>query len=220
MKLGGSTNTDADGFEYRTASVTFDFTKADYPAIPAREDGKFILEAKHYGSTNYTDSAARPEVADLPGVPTIRVPDVSIRPGQPGGGEIGKLLPPVKVETNPDNGSVHIQVEDTYTRPVGPGRLDAVGAKDFIENRYNFTDGRLDSLRLGAVTILDKNGNDITGQGIDLSRPGDYVLIITGTDSATGNTATLRVHYIIMEQSQDGSVNSADGGKTNPKTAV
>lgn len=113
-------------------------------------------------------------------MPTIRVPDVSIRPGQPGGGEIGKLLPPVKVETNPDNGSVHIQVEDTYTRPVGPGRLDAVGAKDFIENRYNFTDGRLDSLRLGAVTILDKNGNDITGQGIDLSRPGDYVLIITG----------------------------------------
>ena len=220
VKLGGSTNTDADGFEYRTASVTFDFTKADYPAIPAREDGKFILEAKHYGSTNYTDSAARPEVADLPGVPTIRVPDVSIRPGQPDGGEIGKLLPPVKVETNPDNGSVHIQVEDTYTRPVGPGRLDAVGAKDFIENRYNFTDGRLDSLRLGAVTILDKNGNDITGQGIDLSRPGDYVLIITGTDSATGNTATLRVHYIIMEQSQDGSVNSADGGKTNPKTAV
>lgn len=220
VKLDGSTNTDADGFEYRTASVTFDFTKAGYPTIPAREDGKFILEAKHYGSTNYTDSAARPEVADFPGLPTVKVPDVSIRPGQPGGGETGTLLPPVKVETNPDDGSVHIQVEDTYTRPVGPGRLDAAGAKDFIENRYDFTDGELGPLQLGTVTILDKNGNDITGQGIDLSKPGDYVLVITGTDPTTGNTATLRVNYIITEQLPDDSVHSTDSRKTNPKTNV
>lgn len=207
VKLDGSTDTDVDGFEYRTASVTFDFTKAGYPAIPARDDGKFVIEAKHYGSTNYTDSegqAIELDGADLPGgLPTTNPPEVEIKPGQPGGGESGKPLEPDKVEPGtpaPGGGNtLHSHVTDKVVRPTAPGETFGKNdAEDLIDGRYDFTDNQGNPLTPGEVTIFDKDGNDITDQGIDLSKPGDYVINVTVTDNG-GNSTTVDLDYIVKD---------------------
>lgn len=141
--------TDADGYAYRTASVMLNFTQGGYPAIPSRPDGKFVIEAKHYGSTNYTDSegtAIELDGADLPGggLPTTDPPEVEIKPGQPGGGENGKPLEPDKIEPNPDgSGKLDSYIHDKLVRPTEPGAaFDKDDAKELINDRYAFTDNQ------------------------------------------------------------------------------
>ena len=200
-----SAQTDTDGYAYRTASVTLNFTQGGYPAIPSRPDGKFVIEAKHYGSTNYTDSegtAIELDGADLPGggLPTTDPPEVVIRPEQPGGGESGKPLEPDKIEPNPDgSGKLDSYIHDKLVRPTEPGAaFDKDDAKALINDRYVFKDNQGNLLTPGEVVIYDKDGNDITDQGIDLSKPGDYVIHVKVED-ANGNSTTVDLDYIVKD---------------------
>ena len=225
--------TDADGYAYRTASVTLNFTQGGYPAIPSRPDGKFVIEAKHYGSTNYTDSegtAIELDGADLPGggLPTTDPPEVVIRPEQPGGGESGKPLEPDKVEPNPDgSGKLDSYIHDKLVRPTEPGAvLDKEGAEDLINNRYEFTDNQDNPLTPGEVVIYDKDGNDITDQGIDLSKPGDYVIHVKVED-ANGNSTTVDLDYIVkdppevsIKPGQPGEPEKDGNGEDKPGTGT
>lgn len=225
--------TDADGYAYRTASVTLNFTQGGYPAIPSRPDGKFVIEAKHYGSTNYTDSegtAIELDGADLPGggLPTTDPPEVAIRPEQPGGGESGKPLEPDKIEPNPDgSGKLDSYIHDKLVRPTQPGAvLDKEGAEDLINNRYEFTDNQDNPLTPGEVVIYDKDGNDITDQGIDLSKPGDYVIHVKVED-ANGNSTTVDLDYIVkdppevsIKPGQPGEPEKDGNGEDKPGTGT
>lgn len=225
--------TDADGYAYRTASVTLNFTQGGYPAIPSRPDGKFVIEAKHYGSTNYTDSegtAIELDGADLPGggLPTTDPPEVVIRPEQPGGGESGKPLEPDKIEPNPDgSGKLDSYVTDKVVRPTQPGAvLDKEGAEDFINERYEFTDNQGELLEPDEIIIYDKDGNDITDQGIDLSKPGDYVIHVKVED-ANGNSTTVDLDYIVkdppevsIKPGQPGEPEKDGNGEDKPGTGT
>lgn len=225
--------TDADRYAYRTASVTLNFTQGGYPAIPSRPDGKFVIEAKHYGSTNYTDSegtAIELDGADLPGggLPTTDPPEVVIRPEQPGGGESGKPLEPDKVEPNPDgSGKLDSYVTDKVVRPTQPGAvLDKEGAEDFINERYEFTDNQGELLEPDEIIIYDKDGNDITDQGIDLSKPGDYVIHVKVED-ANGNSTTVDLDYIVkdppevsIKPGQPGEPEKDGNGEDKPGTGT
>lgn len=227
-----SAQTDTDGYAYRTASVTLNFTQGGYPAIPSRPDGKFVIEAKHYGSTNYTDSegtAIELDGADLPGggLPTTD-PPVVIRPEQPGGGESGKPLEPDKVEPNPDgSGKLDSYVTDKVVRPTQPGAvLDKEGAEDFINERYEFTDNQGELLEPDEIIIYDKDGNDITDQGIDLSKPGDYVIHVKVED-ANGNSTTVDLDYIVkdppeveIKPGQPGEPEKDGNGEDKPGTGT
>lgn len=225
--------TDADGYAYRTASVTLNFTQGGYPAIPSRPDGKFVIEAKHYGSTNYTDSegtAIELDGADLPGggLPTTDPPEVVIRPEQPGDGESGKPLEPDKIEPNPDgSGKLDSYVTDKVVRPTQPGAvLDKEGAEDFINERYEFTDNQGELLEPDEIIIYDKDGNDITDQGIDLSKPGDYVIHVKVED-ANGNSTTVDLDYIVkdppevsIKPGQPGEPEKDGNGEDKPGTGT
>lgn len=225
--------TDADGYAYRTASVTLNFTQGGYPAIPSRPDGKFVIEAKHYGSTNYTDSegtAIELDGADLPGggLPTTDPPEVVIRPEQPGGGESGKPLEPDKVEPNPDgSGKLDSYIHDKLVRPTEPGAaFDKDDAKELINDRYAFTDNQGNLLTPGEVVIYDKDGNDITDQGIDLSKPGDYVIHVKVED-ANGNSTTVDLDYIVkdppevsIKPGQPGEPEKDGNGEDKPGTGT
>lgn len=225
--------TDADGYAYRTASVTLNFTQGGYPAIPSRPDGKFVIEAKHYGSTNYTDSegtAIELDGADLPGggLPTTDPPEVVIRPEQPGGGESGKPLEPDKVEPNPDgSGKLDSYIHDKLVRPTEPGAaFDKDDAKELINDRYAFTDNQGNLLTPGEVVIYDKDGNDITDQGIDLSKPGDYVIHVKVED-ANGNSTTVDLDYIVkdppevsIKPGQPGEPEKDEDGEDKPGTGT
>ena len=225
--------TDADRYAYRTASVTLNFTQGGYPAIPSRPDGKFVIEAKHYGSTNYTDSegtAIELDGADLPGggLPTTDPPEVVIRPEQPGGGESGKPLEPDKIEPNPDgSGKLDSYVTDKVVRPTQPGAvLDKEGAEDFINERYEFTDNQGELLEPDEIIIYDKDGNDITDQGIDLSKPGDYVIHVKVED-ANGNSTTVDLDYIVkdppevsIKPGQPGEPEKDGNGEDKPGTGT
>ena len=225
--------TDADGYAYRTASVTLNFTQGGYPAIPSRPDGKFVIEAKHYGSTNYTDSegtAIELDGADLPGggLPTTDPPEVVIRPEQPGGGESGKPLEPDKVEPNPDgSGKVERYIHDKLVRPTEPGAaFDKDDAKALINDRYVFKDNQGNLLTPGEVVIYDKDGNDITDQGIDLSKPGDYVIHVKVED-ANGNSTTVDLDYIVkdppevsIKPGQPGEPEKDGNGEDKPGTGT
>ena len=233
VRLDGAVAQDTDGYYYRTASVTFDFTQGGYPAIPSREDGKFIIEAKHYGSTNYTDSEGTPielDGADLPGggLPTTDPPEVEIKPGQPGGGENGKPLEPDKVEPNPDgSGRLDSYVTDKVVRPTQPGAvLDKEGAEDFINDRYEFTDNQGEPLEPDEIIIYDKEGNDITDKGIDLSKPGDYVIHVKVEDE-NGNSTTVDLDYIVkdppeveIKPGQPGEPEKDEDGEDKPGTGT
>lgn len=224
--------TDADGYAYRTASVTLNFTQGGYPAIPSRPDGKFVIEAKHYGSTNYTDSegtAIELDGADLPGggLPTTDPPEVVIRPEQPGGGESGKPLEPDKVEPNPDgSGKLDSYIHDKLVRPTEPGAaFDKDDAKALINDRYVFKDNQ-GNLTPGEVVIYDKDGNDITDQGIDLSKPGDYVIHVKVED-ANGNSTTVDLDYIVkdppevsIKPGQPGEPEKDGNGEDKPGTGT
>ena len=228
-----SAQTDTDCYAYRTASVTLNFTQGGYPAIPSRPDGKFVIEAKHYGSTNYTDSegtAIELDGADLPGggLPTTDPPEVVIRPEQPGGGESGKPLEPDKIEPNPDgSGKLDSYIHDKLVRPTQPGAvLDKEGAEDLINNRYEFTDNQDYPLTPGEVVIYDKDGNDITDQGIDLSKPGDYVIHVKVED-ANGNSTTVDLDYIVkdppevsIKPGQPGEPEKDGNGEDKPGTGT
>lgn len=225
--------TDADGYAYRTASVTLNFTQGGYPAIPSRPDGKFVIEAKHYGSTNYTDSegtAIELDGADLPGggLPTTDPPEVEIKPGQPGGGESGKPLEPDKIEPNPDgSGKLDSYIHDKLVRPTEPGAaFDKDDAKELINDRYAFTDNQGNLLTPGEVVIYDKDGNDITDQGIDLSKPGDYVIHVKVED-ANGNSTTVDLDYIVkdppevsIKPGQPGEPEKDGNGEDKPGTGT
>lgn len=225
--------TDADGYAYRTASVTLNFTQGGYPAIPSRPDGKFVIEAKHYGSTNYTDSegtAIELDGADLPGggLPTTDPPEVVIRPEQPGGGESGKPLEPDKVEPNPDgSGKLDSYIHDKLVRPTQPGAaFDKDDAKALINDRYVFKDNQGNLLTPGEVVIYDKDGNDITDQGIDLSKPGDYVIHVKVED-ANGNSTTVDLDYIVkdppevsIKPGQPGEPEKDGNGEDKPGTGT
>lgn len=228
-----SAQTDTDGYAYRTASVTLNFTQGGYPAIPSRPDGKFVIEAKHYGSTNYTDSegtAIELDGADLPGggLPTTDPPEVVIRQEQPGGGESGKPLEPDKIEPNPDgSGKLDSYVTDKVVRPTQPGAvLDKEGAEDFINERYEFTDNQGELLEPDEIIIYDKDGNDITDQGIDLSKPGDYVIHVKVED-ANGNSTTVDLDYIVkdppevsIKPGQPGEPEKDGNGEDKPGTGT
>lgn len=223
---------DADGYAYRTASVTLNFTQGGYPAIPSRPDGKFVIEAKHYGSTNYTDSegtAIELDGADLPGggLPTTD-PPVVIRPEQPGGGESGKPLEPDKIEPNPDgSGTLDSYIHDKLVRPTQPGAaFDKDDAKALINDRYVFKDNQGNLLTPGEVVIYDKDGNDITDQGIDLSKPGDYVIHVKVED-ANGNSTTVDLDYIVkdppevsIKPGQPGEPEKDGNGEDKPGTGT
>lgn len=227
-----SAQTDTDGYAYRTASVTLNFTQGGYPAIPSRPDGKFVIEAKHYGSTNYTDSegtAIELDGADLPGggLPTTD-PPVVIRPEQPGGGESGKPLEPDKVEPNPDgSGKLDSYIHDKLVRPTQPGAaFDKDDAKALINDRYVFKDNQGNLLTPGEVVIYDKDGNDITDQGIDLSKPGDYVIHVKVED-ANGNSTTVDLDYIVkdppevsIKPGQPGEPEKDGNGEDKPGTGT
>lgn len=228
-----SAQTDTDGYAYRTASVTLNFTQGGYPAIPSRPDGKFVIEAKHYGSTNYTDSegtAIELDGADLPGggLPTTDPPEVVIRPEQPGGGESGKPLEPDKVEPNPDgSGKLDSYIHDKLVRPTQPGAaFDKDDAKELINDRYEFKDNQGNLLTPGEVVIYDKDGNDITDQGIDLSKPGDYVIHVKVED-ANGNSTTVDLDYIVkdppevsIKPGQPGEPEKDGNGEDKPGTGT
>lgn len=227
-----SAQTDTDSYAYRTASVTLNFTQGGYPAIPSRPDGKFVIEAKHYGSTNYTDSegtAIELDGADLPGggLPTTD-PPVVIRPEQPGGGESGKPLEPDKVEPNPDgSGKLDSYIHDKLVRPTQPGAaFDKDDAKALINDRYVFKDNQGNLLTPGEVVIYDKDGNDITDQGIDLSKPGDYVIHVKVED-ANGNSTTVDLDYIVkdppevsIKPGQPGEPEKDGNGEDKPGTGT
>lgn len=218
--------TDADGYAYRTASVTLNFTQGGYPAIPSRPDGKFVIEAKHYGSTNYTDSegtAIELDGADLPGggLPTTDPPEVSIKPGQPGEPEkdgngedkpgTGTLQPEDKPHQGED-GLVHQNYKDVVYEKVENVTLTQAEVEELVNGRYNIPAGSNVS-----VVIKDSTGKEVTG--LDKSRVTHYTIEVVVTD-AEGNSTTVHLRYQLYEEGTTPPAPGGSGEKGNPKTSV
>ena len=218
--------TDADGYAYRTASVTLNFTQGGYPAIPSRPDGKFVIEAKHYGSTNYTDSegtAIELDGADLPGggLPTTDPPEVVIRPEQPGEPEkdedgedkpgTGTLQPEDKPHQGGD-GLVHQNYKDVVYEKVENTVLSQQDVETLVNGRYNIPAGSNVS-----VAIKDSTGKEVTG--LDKSRVTHYTIEVVVTD-AEGNSTTVHLRYQLYEEGTTPPAPGGSGEKGNPKTSV
>lgn len=218
--------TDADSYAYRTASVTLNFTQGGYPAIPSRPDGKFVIEAKHYGSTNYTDSegtAIELDGADLPGggLPTTDPPEVSIKPGQPGEPEkdgngedkpgTGTLQPEDKPHQGED-GLVHQNYKDVVYEKVENVTLTQAEVEELVNGRYNIPAGSNVS-----VVIKDSTGKEVTG--LDKSRVTHYTIEVVVTD-AEGNSTTVHLRYQLYEEGTTPPAPGGSGEKGNPKTSV
>lgn len=152
-----------------------------------------ITDAEGNTSTIYldyrlTENMAPPTVIDKPG---------------------GTPLTPSQV-TESEDGTRHAVVRDTMTEYVkSPDshdkHMDAESAKDYLSSRYLVNSGidKPENLTLGNIKIYDLNNNreDITQQGIDLTRPGSYLIVLKVTDSY-GNTTTLEFTYILKAKEE------------------
>lgn len=152
-----------------------------------------ITDAEGNTSTIYldyrlTENMAPPTVIDKPG---------------------GTPLTPSQV-TESEDGTRHAVVRDTRTEYVkSPDshdkHMDAESAKDYLSSRYLVNSGidKPENLTLGNIKIYDLNNNreDITQQGIDLTRPGSYLIVLKVTDSY-GNTTTLEFTYILKAKEE------------------
>ena len=100
--------------------------------------------------------------------------------------------------------------------PLSGGWLDEAEIRDLIAGRYTFTsaqpDGALKEIRF-AVT---QNGKAV--EGIDTTRPGEYIIAYTLEDSS-GNRTSLFLQYELAEKtaggSLDGETAAPAGGQPN-----
>ncbi|MCB5939950.1 DUF5011 domain-containing protein [bacterium 210820-DFI.6.52] len=115
------------------------------------------------------------------------------------------------------NGTKYATVKDRLVQvvsdpPLSGGWLDEGEIRDLIAGRYRFTsaqpDGALKEIRF-AVT---QNGKAV--EGIDTTRPGEYVITYTLEDSS-GNCTSLFLQYRLAEKTAGGSIEgetAAPGG--------
>ena len=105
--------------------------------------------------------------------------------------------PALEPEEETDEGGLrHAVIRDSMSEyidkaaPLYGGRFTLEDAAELMARRYSFASnvGRDDGLRY--TYAITQKGVDVSGQGVDTTQPGSFVVVCTATD-ADGNTTTL-----------------------------
>ena len=228
------TNVDSQGYDYSNASVTLQFRGNDnYPKVPDMKvfdedtEDTFIVTAKYYDGTNYTDSIGRVSALVLEdeepeNFPFVTPPITVVTPTDPndvGPDEEleGDYRKPDKVELEEEDGKtiLHSYVNDELNASV---EKDKTKQKDelikMMNHRYGFANANNTVVQVGDkaliitdITIIDDEGTELSQ--IDLSQDAHYILETTVEDK-DGNKTTIQLNYRVHDLMKDDTVNDVD----------
>lgn len=147
-----------------------------------------------------------PSTPDTP-KPVPTPPTVTVVPD---GGGAPTVLKPTPSTVTPGDGLTHVTVSDELVVAVRDVRMSPDDFAALFAKRYQVASAQSDGkLTAGDVAIYDESGRPL-GE-VDRSHEGRYVVEQVFTDSA-GNTTTVRLTYIVREESAVGTLNSGTGG--------
>ncbi len=214
---------DSNGYAYSTANITLKFKdNQDYPKVPdlsafdENTDERFVVTAKYYDGTNYTNSEGRvlpvaEEEEEPENFPYVNPPiavvtpvdPTEVDPDEPIDGDPKK---PAEIKIEEDNGKdiLHSYVEDRLNAKVEEGKVrDKAELMEMMNHRYGFTNSNNTVLMVGnkAVVIDDitiVNGNGKQVNEIDMSNEGNYQISTTVKDGF-GNKTTITLNYGVKD---------------------
>ena len=114
------------------------------------------------------------------------------------------------------NGTKYATVTDRLVQavsdpPLSGGWLDGEELRAFLQSRYQFTSAQPDGMLKETRFAITQNGKAV--EGIDTTRPGEYLIAYTLEDSA-GNRTSLFLRYVLAEREMgaglDGSGHTTD----------
>ncbi len=147
-----------------------------------------------------------PSTPDTP-KPVPTPPTVTVVPD---GGGAPTVLKPAPSTVTPGDGLTHVTVSDELVVAVRDARMGPDDFAALFAKRYQVVSAQPDGkLTAGDVAIYDESGKSI-GE-VDRSHEGRYVVEQVFTDSA-GNTTTVRLTYIVREESAVGTLTGGTGG--------
>lgn len=147
-----------------------------------------------------------PSTPDTP-KPVPTPPTVTVVPD---GGGAPTVLKPTPSTVTPGDGLTHVTVSDELVVAVRDVRMSPDDFAALFAKRYQVASDQSDGkLTAGDVAIYDESGKPI-GE-VDRSHEGRYVVEQVFADSA-GNTTTVRLIYIVREESAVGTLTGGMGG--------
>ncbi|MBO1678942.1 hypothetical protein [Bittarella massiliensis (ex Durand et al. 2017)] len=185
-----------------TSAQTFSLTGGNGAAsqtFAATQNGKYrVLDA----AGNLSDPLAV----------TVNDPP-SANPSDPG------ASPSDPEKTTDETGLVHLSIRDRIQEvidretPLYGGRFTAEDAKDLFDGRYGFSSNLPGSSELTYSYAISQGGKDVTGEGVDTTRPGAFTVTCVVTD-AEGNTTTVVLTDTLVDRDAPPTV--AWGENPNP----
>ena len=134
-----------------------------------------------------------------------------------------KPLAEPTVKKDPKTGKNHAYYEDWATEVIRrdpalyDGSIDRQTALSIMQQRFRILSGQSSKkLQVIGLYIFDKDGKDITKQGIDTQKVGAYDIRYTVEDTA-GNRVTITLHYALRQsQTAVDIAPQPDAGDTSP----
>lgn len=126
--------------------------------------------------------------------------------------------PALEPEEETDEGGLrHAVIRDSMSEyidkaaPLYGGRFTLEDAAELMARRYSFASnvGRDDGLRY--TYAITQKGVDVSGQGVDTTQPGSFVVVCTATD-ADGNTTTLYLTDTLIDPDAPPAVERQEEG--------
>ena len=230
-KVTSRATEDSNGYQYSNASVELQFQGNDqYPKVPDMtvydEDIKdpFVVTARYYDGTNYTDAKGRVTAVDEEdqepeNFPYVTPPITVVTPKDPNELEPDEELDGdyrkpdrVELEEKEDGDTIlHSYVKDALNAYVEDGMTKEKSELiDMMNSRYGFANSNNTVVQVGdkALTISDIKITDEDGNEtdvIDLSSENNYV-IETTVEDANGNKTTIHLNYAIHDLEKDGPI--------------
>ena len=230
-KVTSRATEDSNGYQYSNASVELQFQGNDqYPKVPDMtvydEDTEdpFVVTARYYDGTNYTDAKGRVTAVDEEdqepeNFPYVTPPITVVTPKDPNELEPDEELDGdyrkpdrVELEEKEDGDTIlHSYVKDALNAYVEDGMTKEKSELiDMMNSRYGFANSNNTVVQIGdkALTISDIKITDEDGNEtdvIDLSSENNYV-IETTVEDANGNKTTIHLNYAIHDLGKDGPI--------------
>lgn len=198
-KQGGTSK----GYAWSKAELFWDPERVQ---VPKRSDGKLIARVVFDNATNYNPSSYAdddPGIPTQPDLPYGKLPEVALKPDEPGKppikleqiGEIESKDPDPDAENKDLENSLHVKVGDTYREPIKEGAplRTPEDLQAWAQDRYTITPG----CEIGLPSITTPDGTPV--EGIDPTKPGSYIVTVPVRDPETGNTTTVVVDYQLYD---------------------
>ena len=165
-----------------------------------------VAQNGRYRAVDAAGNASPPLAITVNDPPTVDPDDPNGTPAEP-------------EKSTDENGLVHTVIRDSMqevidrSAPLYGGRFTVENAKPLFDGRYGFTSNVPGNDGLTYAYTIAQNGRDVTGEGVDTTQAGNFVVTCIATD-ADGNTTTVILTDTLIDRAAPPVVNW--GSDPNP----